>query len=133
MKTTDSERLRFGGVRYAEETIRQLAQSRRELAARRSQIVCLYCREIITLNPDGEEARANGTDPYQQMRKHLAAHGAGSLADMHARRCGFLIDMLAFDGVNRPENWRKQIAEMVEFLLTEHIALVPRPREAQER
>jgi hypothetical protein len=96
-----------------------------------SLVVCLYCREIIALNPDSEEARAKGTDPHQQMRKHLAAHCAGSLAAMHARRCGFLIDMLAFDGVNRPENWRKQIAEMVEFLLTEHIARVPRPQEAQ--
>lgn len=95
-----------------------------------SQVACRYCGEVLTLNPDGEEARAKGEDPLQQMRKHVQTHGLLFVAQ-HARRCGFLIDMLAFDGVNRPGNYRKQLSEMVEFLLAEPVDKVPRPQAAK--
>jgi hypothetical protein len=83
-----------------------------------SQIRCRSCGEILTLNTDSVEAREAGTDPLQQMRRHILASHAMDLV-AHARRCGFLIEMLFFEAVHDPEKWRKQIAEMVDYLLRE--------------
>ena len=83
-----------------------------------SQLRCRYCGEVITLNLDGPEARAEGKDPYQQMRKHILSKHVLDVA-RHTRKAGFLIDMLFFEAVNSPENWRKQISEMVDYLLME--------------
>jgi hypothetical protein len=86
-----------------------------------SQIRCRYCGEVLTLNPDSMEARDAGTDPLQQMRRHTLKKHALLQISGHARRCGFLLDMLFFEAVNNPENWRKQIGEMVEYLLKEPV------------
>ena len=84
------------------------------------QIRCRFCHEVLTVKPDSIEARKRQADPYQQMRSHvLKQHSL--LALKHARRCGWLFDMLCFEEVTDPVNWRAQIAEMVDYLLKEPV------------
>lgn len=97
-----------------------IADETRPTAVPASRIRCRYCGEVLTLNADGEAARAARTDPLQQMRRHIAArHYLQSPG--HARRCGFLLDMLCFEAVSNPENWRKQLGEMIDFILKEDV------------
>lgn len=78
-------------------------------------IRCRYCETDILLNADSMEARTAGTDPHQQMRKHLAGHGF-AVAVNHGQKCGWLLDALAFDCTDEPEKYRTVIDALVTYL-----------------
>jgi hypothetical protein len=102
----------------------QVAKGGRLSAAAVSQVRCRYCGEVLVLNPDGEAARAAGSDPHQQIRRHILDKHQGwpeNMLQIHMRRIGWLIDMMFFESVNDPAKWRKQIAELVDYLLSEEV------------
>lgn len=87
----------------------------------RPQIQCRYCRSLLTLNEDGPEARAAGTDPYQQMRQHILTNHLGEELGQHTYRLGWLIDMMFFNPVTDPQKWKDQILAMVEWFQKEPV------------
>ena len=79
-------------------------------------VKCRYCNAVLELNQDNEETRNAGTDPAQQIRRHLLTHPLSIVT--HARRMGWLIDALAFESTD-PAGWRKHISDLVDFSLSE--------------
>ena len=59
------------------------------------KVQCIYCRAEIELNQDSEASRLSGTDPHQQLRRHLYSHSV-SILTSHVAAVGFLADALAF-------------------------------------
>lgn len=78
-------------------------------------LVCRYCSESIRLNEDSEEARKAGTDPMQQMRRHLVGCPKFSLFE-HSRNTGWLLDLLAFTCPTEPERLAKTQRGVLEWL-----------------
>ncbi len=78
-------------------------------------VKCKYCAARITLNVDSEEARATGSDPHQQLRKHMVSHPI--LAIHHARKAGWLIDALAFESPDEPEGWNKHLHALLDHMI----------------
>lgn len=80
---------------------------------------CVYCDAEIMLSEDSQAARVAGTDPRQQMRRHIfAGHSPDQIAD-HERKIAWLIDMLFFRCPSDPQRWRGNIDAMVTHLLSE--------------
>lgn len=83
-------------------------------------VECRICGCAILLNQDTEAARQNGTDPLQQMRKHLrnslqCAVGAG-------RDFGMMTDLLSFrprfpDQSADAERYRHMVDDVLAYLL----------------
>ena len=82
-------------------------------------VTCRYCNAVLKLNEDNEEARNAGTDPAQQLRRHLLTHPLSVVT--HARRMGWLIDALAFESSTDPAGWRKHVSDLVDFSLSEEV------------
>ena len=80
------------------------------------RVRCRLCKETLALNEDTLETRAQSNDPYQQMRRHLLAHGPFNAASV-ARRCGWIIDLLAFDCPTDPERFRTNAIQMLDAYL----------------
>ena len=76
-------------------------------------VKCRYCGDLITLNPDGQEARKRQEDPYQQLRQHMATHM--NIVIAHARNMGWLIDALAFETPHDPGLWRKHLENLLDY------------------
>lgn len=77
---------------------------------------CRYCDEEISLNEDSMEARESGADPLQQMRKHLQKHPLQIMT--HARKLGWLIDMLAFYPMTEEHRFKQSLQAMFEYFQT---------------
>jgi hypothetical protein len=75
-------------------------------------IRCRYCHEQIELGPDSQEARAEGSDPRQQMREHVLQHPPDVLIK-HARHLGWITDMLFFTCPEQPQRWRENIDRLI--------------------
>lgn len=81
---------------------------------------CRMCQAELTLNPDSEEARNAGTDPRQQLRRHLLIHLLNQTLKWEiARKTGWLIDLLCFEPVEHPEKWRRWLQETFDRLVNE--------------
>jgi len=79
--------------------------------------VCRLCRAEITLNLDSGEAHEAGTDPRQQLRRHLLDHPIGVAGFVH--RAAWLLDMLAFESPADPLRWRRGIDAVVSWVQSE--------------
>lgn len=75
-------------------------------------VKCGYCAASIVLNPDSEMTRETRDDPAQQLRRHMLSHPFQ--AAHHARKCGWLLDALAFESNDEPDRWRKHILDLIE-------------------
>lgn len=81
---------------------------------------CVHCGAEITLNEDSQATRAAGTDPRQQMRRHIFAGHSPDQIDDHERKIAWLIDMLFFRCPSDPQRWRANIDAMLTHLLSEN-------------
>ena len=88
------------------------------------QLQCIYCRQFITLNADSQETRAAGTDPRQQLRKHLE-DGHAIDAMQHMLTVAWLVDLLFFIEPADPDHWRQTIEQTAH---TVHQMVQSRPR-----
>jgi hypothetical protein len=77
------------------------------------RVSCRFCGQQIELNEDSEEARAAGSDPYQQLRKHLLLHPLESIG--HVRRVGWLVDALAFVPLTEENRWWNHVHGLVAY------------------
>jgi hypothetical protein len=79
---------------------------------------CIYCGAELVLNDDSEEARTAGTDPWQQMRKHvLGKHLLDGEVNRHQYRFAWLADMLFFRCPADPARWEARIHIMLKHHL----------------
>lgn len=81
-------------------------------------VQCRYCQTSIELNADTPETRKAGTDPHQQLRKHIEARHLTKLAE-HSRRAGWLQDQLFFTCPADPERWRANMIDTLDWLITQ--------------
>jgi hypothetical protein len=82
-------------------------------------VICLHCKQSITLNQDNAETRRAGNDPHQQLRKHLAQASHFGFVTGQGRHYGWLIDMLCFRSESDPEVWRKRVHDLLDYFLRE--------------
>lgn len=80
-------------------------------------VQCFYCGATLTLNEDTPAARAAGTDPHQQMRKHIFDMHSPSEIVQHHHHTAWLIDMLFFRCPLNPERWQSNISSLLEHYL----------------
>lgn len=95
------------------------------------RVICIYCNTEIVLNEDSEATRNAGTDPNQQLRRHLFEKHLLSELDKHYRNTSWLIDMLAFRSVLDETRWRTSIDRLVTYYLQGPIpisTITPRSR-----
>ncbi len=81
---------------------------------------CRYCGELIELNEDSDASRQSQSDPFAQMRAHVAASHKKSTVDHVARMAG-LMDCLMFDAPDNPERWRENLGRLTDYLLRQSI------------
>ena len=91
-------------------------------------VLCRFCGSRIDLNPDNENTRANGSDPLQQCRRHLAQHGM-EVIGRHARDCGWLLDLLAYMPANPADriDWRDRVRKILDYYLNKPLHATERP------
>jgi hypothetical protein len=87
---------------------------------------CRLCGALIHLNGDGEEARRAGTDPRQQLRRHIAQFHPLEIIGF-AQRMGWLLDMLLFECPWESARWRKNLDVMIEWAQSPEALEFPRP------
>jgi hypothetical protein len=80
-------------------------------------VQCFNCGATLTLNEDSPAARAAGTDPHQQIRKHIFdQHTPGEIVQHH-HSTAWLLDMLFFRAPLDPERWKGNIVSLLEHYL----------------
>ena len=79
-------------------------------------VQCRYCETEIVLNEDSPETRKAGTDPHQQLRKHIEARHVDKIIE-HSRRAGWLLDQIFFTCPTEPERWKENMVKTLDWLM----------------